>query len=166
VPGPVLVGGVGQLYQGDLDVGRRAAVLLAAQDLGPGVLVEDLHYGAVAVVHRLAELRPAALVLVGAERRGRPPGTLERREVPALDLPPEELQRAVHDAITGYVTIDLLVEVAWALGNLPALTVTIEVEPGRVGPSEVLSPEVEALLPEVVRLAAEEARRAAGHVRG
>ncbi len=156
----VLVGGVGQLYQGDLDLGRHAVEVLAGQDLGAGVVVEDLHYGAVAVVQRLEDLRPASLVLVGAAQRGRPAGTLERRRVRGVDRPPEELQLAVGDAVTGYVTIDLVVEVAFALGALPARTVTIEVEPVSVEPAEGLSPRAERLVGEVVRLAAQEARRA------
>lgn len=84
----VLVGGVGQLYQGDLDLGRHAIEALAGEDLGRGVRVEDLHYGAVAVVQRLQELRPAALILVGAAQRGRAPGSVHRRSIEGVDLPP------------------------------------------------------------------------------
>jgi Ni,Fe-hydrogenase maturation factor len=155
----VLVGGVGQLYQGDLDLGRRAVEVLEREDLGADVVVEDLHYGAVAVAQRLEDLRPASLVLVGTAERGRPPGTLERRRVHGIDQPPSELQRAVGEAVTGYVTIDLVLEVAFALGALPARTVTIEVEPVLPGPADHLSPEAEQLLGDVVRLAGEEARR-------
>ena len=62
----ILVGGVGELYQGDLDLGRRAVERLGTEDLGPGVLVEELHYGAVAVAQRLEDLRPDLLILIGA----------------------------------------------------------------------------------------------------
>lgn len=145
----VLVGGVGQLYQGDLDLGRHAIEALAGEDLGRGVRVEDLHYGAVAVVQRLQELRPAALILVGAAPRGRAPGSVHRRSIEGVDLPPSELQRAVGEAVTGYVTVDLLIEVAFALEALPARTVTIEAEPVLQGPGERLSPPVAAALGEV-----------------
>ena len=156
----VVVGGVGELFQGDLDLGRRAVEMLAREDLGEDVHVEDLHYGAVAVAQRLEDLRPASLVLVGAAQRGREPGTVERRRIRAVDRPAEELQRAVGDAVVGYVTIDLVVEVAFAFGALPARTVAVEVEPVLTGPADHLSPQVERLLGEVVRLAAAEARRA------
>ncbi|MGH9281391.1 MAG: hypothetical protein ACRD0S_00475, partial [Acidimicrobiales bacterium] len=73
----VLVGGVGELYQGDLDLGRVAVERLAQEALGDHVAVEDLHYGAVAVAQRLEELRPAHLVLVGGVARDRAPGTVE-----------------------------------------------------------------------------------------
>lgn len=148
----VLVGGVSQLYQGDLDLGRLAAERLATEPLGPGVVVEDLHYGAVAVVQRLQDLEPRALVLVGAEARGRAPGTVERRRVRASTLPTVQIQQSVRDAITGYVTIDLLVEVATGLDALPTRTVSIEVEPVDSVVGEELSPAAVAGLDEALRL--------------
>lgn len=157
----VLVGGVGQLYQGDLDFGRHAAEALAGEQLGAGVIVENLHYGAVAVVQRLQDLQSHSLVLIGAVQRGRAPGTLERRSIHGVDVPAEELQRAVREALTGYVTLDLVVEVAFALDALPARTVAIELEPVLLEPAERLSPDAERRLCEVVLLAGDEARRAA-----
>ncbi|HVM13553.1 MAG TPA: hypothetical protein VM287_04395, partial [Egibacteraceae bacterium] len=65
-PVSVLVGGVYELFQGDLDLGRLAVERLREEGLGAGVLAEDLHYGAVAVVQRLEELRPDAFVVVTA----------------------------------------------------------------------------------------------------
>lgn len=148
-----LVGGVGELYQGDLDLGRLAVERLAAEYLGPGVLVEDLHYGALAVSQRLQEVRPQALVLVGAVARGRGPGTVERRRIHADPADPAQAQRAVEEAGTGHVSIDLVVEVASAFRALPERTVAIEVEPALLEPSESLSPAARAGLKEAVELA-------------
>ena len=148
----ILVGGVAELYQGDLDLGRVAVDRLSEADLGPGVLVEELSYGAVAVAQRLEELRPDALVLVAAQPRGRPPGAVERREVSPPERSPQELQLAVGDAVTGYVTVDLLVDVTTALGVLPARTVCIEVEPASVQPSEELTPDARAGLEDALAL--------------
>lgn len=158
----VLVGGVGELFQGDLDVGRRAVQRLAAEDLGADVLVEDLCYGAVAVVLRLQELRPRALVLVAAVQRGRAPGAVEVRAVAPSARSAAELQAAVGDAATGYVTLDLLVDVATALHALPGEVVAVEVEPASTGPSEELSPLGAAALEQAVGLARVQARRLAG----
>jgi hydrogenase maturation protease len=155
----VLVGGVGQLYQGDLDLGRLAVERLAAEALGPDVLVEELHYGAVAVAQRLEELQPRALVLVGAVPRGRPPGAVERRRIRALPPPPDRVQLAVGDAVTGHVTLDLVVEVAAGLGALPQRTTSIEVEPARTAPAERLSRPAEAALEAVLGLVRAELRR-------
>lgn len=158
-PPRALVGGVAQLYQGDLDLGRRAVEYLAGDDLGCDVVVEDLHYGAVAVAQRLEELRPEALVLVGAEGRGRPAGTVERRRVRPPQRAPAEVQRSVAEAVTGYVTIDLVVDVAAGLGVLPARTVLVEVEPARTDPCTELSAEAEAGLERAVDLVRAEVRR-------
>jgi hydrogenase maturation protease len=155
-----LVGGVGELYQGDLDLGRRAAERLAAVDLGPGVLVEDLCYGAVAVCQRLEEVRPDTLVLVGSQAGGHPPGTVTRTLARPDPLPPEEVRGAVADAVSGYVSIGLLLDVAAGLGALPRRTVVVAVEPATTEPSTALSSAAEAALDEAVALACAEARRA------
>ena len=155
----VVVGGVAHLYQGDLDLGRVAVERLRHEDLGPGVVVEEFSYGAVAVAQRLEELAPNALVLVGAVARGREPGSVERREIVGLPREPEEIQRAVADAITGYIDLDLVLEVAHGLGALPRRTVTIEVEPATTEPSTTLSPLAEAALTRALELARAEVGR-------
>jgi len=148
----ILVAGVAELYQGDLDLGRLAVLRLTEQDLGPDVAVEELSYGGVAVAQRLEDLRPDALVVVAAQARGRPAGAVERREIGPSELSTAELQLAVGDAVTGYVTVDLLVEVTTAFGVLPAPTVAIEVEPASVQPAEALTPEAQAGLEEALAL--------------
>lgn len=155
-----VVGGVGQLYQGDLDLGRLAAQELQQDELGPDVVVEDLYYGAIAVAQQLEDLAPDTLILVGAHERGRPPGTVERRRIDELDLSTAEVQVAVGDAGTGYVDLQLVVEVAWGLGALPPRTVTIEVEPAELGPSEELSSAGREGLEQALELVRTEVRRA------
>lgn len=155
----VLVGGVGELFQGDLDLGRLAAERLQGEPLGPGVQVEELHYGAVAIAQLLEELTPTTLVLVGAVRRGRPPGRVERRLVSAPVLTPAQTQAAVGDAVTGYVGIDLVIEVAAGLGVLPPRTVTVEVEPARVDPGEGLTEAASAGLEQALALVRSEVGR-------
>ncbi len=138
-----LVGGVAQLFQSDLDVGRHVVERLA--DLaGPGVLVEDLSYGAIPVVHRLQEITPDALILVGAVQRGRPPGTIERRVVRGSDRTAEQLQGAVLDAGTGYVDLLLTLDVIHGLEQAPPRVVAFEIEPARGAPGDRLSPEAVA----------------------
>ena len=148
----VLVGGVAELLQGDLDVGRLAVERLAAEDLGPGVLVEELSYGAVAVMQRLEDLRPRALVLVGAVDRGRVPGTVERRPIAVPARTADEVQTAVWGAVTGYVGVDLLVDVAAGFGALPSPTVAVEIEPASAEPGADLTPPVRAALPRALEL--------------
>jgi hydrogenase maturation protease len=155
----VFVGGVGQLYQGDLDLGRIVVERLQHEGLAPGVVAEDLHYGAIAVCQRLKELDPNAVVLVGAASRGRPAGTVTRFEVAALAQSSDHLQGAVAEAATGYVSIDLILEVATALGALPEHTVVIEVEPETVAPAAQLSEKGRKAVEEALALVRRELER-------
>ena len=157
----VLIGGVGELFQGDLDLGRVAVERLQAEGgLGEHVLVEDLHYGAVAVAQRLQEVKPSHLVLIGGLVRGRVPASVHRRRVDGTAFDPADMQMAVGDAVTGYVSIDLVVEVAAGLGVLPERTITIEVEPVSVALCDQLSPEVVDAMDQVLDLVRAEVRRA------
>ncbi len=162
----ILIGGVGELYQGDLDLGRRAIERLAGEDLGPDVLVEELHYGAVAVAQRLEDLRPDVLIILGAVVGGRPPGTVVRRVVEQAPRTAAEVQQAIGDAVTGYVGIDLVLEVAAGLGALPVRTIAIEVEPASVDSSEELSTEGATALERVLELVREELRATRGSAAG
>ena len=155
----VLVGGVGELWQGDLDLGRRAAEALAREDLGAHVVVEELHYGAVAVAQRLEELAPEALVLVTALARGRTAGSVERRRVAGLRPSPEQVQLAVGHAVTGYVDAELVLVVAAGLGVLPERTVVVEVEPERTDAATELSPTAATALEVALDLVRTEVRR-------
>jgi hydrogenase maturation protease len=157
----ILVGGVGELFQSDLDVGRRAVESLRKEDPPDGVFVEELTYGAIAVTHRLDELRPDALVLVGArDEPGRPPGTVARRVVHELDVDPEAVQGAVLNAGVGYVDLDLLLTVAAGFDALPKRTVVIEVQPEATGPGTDLSASAAAALDRVLQKVRDEVRLA------
>lgn len=155
----VLVGGVSELFQSDLDVGRLAVERLLGEDLGPDVLVEELHYGAVAVAQRLEDIQPHTLVLVSAVVRDRPPGSVVRTLVVPPVLSPEQLQAAVGDAVTGYVHVDLIIEVATGLGVLPSRTLTVEVEPEKTSSGEGLSQVAGAGLDEALEIVRSELRR-------
>jgi len=156
----IFVGGVSELFQSDLDLGRLAIERLHGGNLGRDVIVEELHYGAVAVAQRLEDVRPDTLVLISAVRRGRPSGTVERRRVDPPDLTPAQLQAAVGDAVTGYVHLDLVIDVATGLGVLPARTVAVEVEPEKTSSGEGLSLSARAGLEVALDLVRDEVRRA------
>lgn len=120
-------------------------------------MVEDFHYGAVAVAQRIEELAPRRLILVGAEPRGLLPGSVTRRRISGP--PPGEAQQSIEQAVTGYVSVDIAVRVVSALGTLPARTVVFEVEPETTGPSDTLSRAGANALGEVVAQIELEARR-------
>jgi len=150
---------VGELFQGDLDLGRLAAERLRDEAKPALIWVEELHYGAVAVVQRIQELGVDSMILVGAVRGTRAPGTVHRRLVRPPELGTQELQAAIGDAVTGYVGINLIIEVATGLRALPRRTVVVEVEPGHAGPGEGLTKTASAGLDRAVDLVRTELRR-------
>lgn len=149
----ILVGGVGELFQGDLDAGRHLAERLAGT-VPSHVVVEELHYGAVAVSQLLEELRPDALVLGTAIERGSAPGSVRRRRIDTSHPPtPQQAQQAVLQAATGYVDVDLIVTACSAFATLPRRTVVVEIEPMVTdGPVETLSTAVSGALDEAETL--------------
>lgn len=126
-----LVGGVGYRYLRDFSVGPLLSDVLAGESWPPHVVVEELSYGPVAVSQRLQEADPpfGRLVVAGAVRRGRPPGTVTAYRWDGALPRPEEIQERVAEAVTGVVHLDNLVIVCGALGPLPDEVVVVEVEP-------------------------------------
>jgi hydrogenase maturation protease len=159
-----LIAGVGYSNLGDLSVGPLVAAQLRREPWPAHVEVEDLSYGPVAVVHRLAEAVPPfdRLVLVGASDRGAPaPGVRCYRyggELPA----PEEVQARVAEAVTGVIDLDNLLVVARQFGALPPEVLVVEVQPRATDFGPETSPAVAALLPKVRRLARAAALAAPG----
>jgi hydrogenase maturation protease len=150
-----LVAGVGYSNLRDLSVGPLVAAQLRREPWPAHVEVEDLSYGPVAVVHRLAEAEPpfGRLVVVAAADRGAAaPGVRCYRYGGALP-DPEEVQARVAEAVTGVIDLDNLLVVARQFGALPPEVRVIEVQPLATDFGLEPSPAVAALLPEVRRLA-------------
>jgi hydrogenase maturation protease len=149
----VLLGGVGYRYLRDESVGPWAAEQLAPR-AGDGIEVEDLGYHPVGFVQNLQEREPYdRLVLVGAVRRGREPGSVH---VYAWDrqLPdPAEIQDRVAEAVTGVISLDNLLIVTGALGELPPDVRVVEIEPGDEGWGEGFSEPVQESLDDVLETA-------------
>jgi hydrogenase maturation protease len=125
-----LVGGFGKPGMRDLDFGRQVIDCLQQLDWPDGVVVEDLSCAAPLVLHRLQELRPPKVVLLGAVPRGLdPPGTLRRYRLDPTPSGADEVHRSLEESAMGLVDLDHTVAVARHWGGLPVDTVVIEVEP-------------------------------------
>lgn len=116
-----LVGSFGSPGMRDLDFGRQVIDCLQQLDWPDGVVVEDLSCSPSLVLHRLQELRPAKVVLLGAVGRG-------------VDAPGGVRRYRLGEA--GKVDLEHSVAYARRWGQLPSDTVVIEVEPADtdVGP--------------------------------
>ncbi len=126
----VLVGGIGLPWLRDLDFGTQFIRRIEALEWPDDVIVEDLSYAAHRVLHRLKELRPDKVILVGAMPRDiDPPGTVRRY---VLDLTPpddKEVADRLSEAIGGIIDLDHTLAVVRYWKGFPAGTVVIEVEP-------------------------------------
>jgi len=146
-----LVGGFGRPGMRDLDFGRHVVDCLQQLDWPDDVVVEDLSCSAPLVLHRLQELRPAKVVLVGAAARDLdPPGTLRRYRVDLAPPAPRTVRQNVEESVMGLVDLDHTLAMARHWGGLPVETTVIEVEPAEatfgIGFSEQLATCLEPII--------------------
>jgi len=154
----VLVGGIGLPWLRDLDFGTQFVRRVEGLEWPDDVVVEDLSYAAHRVLHRLKELRPEKVVLVGAMPRDvDPPGTIRRY---ILDLTPpgdKEVADRLSEAIGGIIDLDHTLAVVRYWKGFPAGTVVIEVEPSDRAFGLGFSSEVEGRVDEVLAMVRAEA---------
>lgn len=130
----VLVGGVGYRNLRDHSVGVVVADRFADREWPDGVVVEDVSYNPIALVQRLdsdpLEMRfDRAVIVAGVSRVGRFPGVVTAYRWDGVLPAPDEIHRAVCDAVTGVIFIDNTLVVARHFGALPDEVAIVEVEP-------------------------------------
>lgn len=126
-----LVGGVGYHDLRDFSVGPHLSRTLSGQEWPDPVVVEDLSYNPVKVVHRLQGEDPPfqRWVVAGSARRGRTPGSVSAYRWDGGLPDDEEVQARVAEAVTGVVGLDNLLIVVAALEAAPPEVYVVEVEP-------------------------------------
>lgn len=148
-----LVGGVGLPWLRDLDFGTQFIRRVEAEAWPDDVILDDLSYSAHRVLHRLQEVRPDRVVLVGAMPRDvDPPGTVRRY---ILDLTPpsdEEVTERLGEAVGGIIDLDHTLAVVRYWKGFPPDTVVIEVEPADRAFGLGFSTEVESVVDDVLAL--------------
>ena len=145
----VLVGGVGYRFLRDESLGPYMVDRLAER-APRGVEVEDLGYHPVGLHQNLIDREPYdRIVLIGAPRRGRVPGTITTYRWDGRLPSPDEIQVRVSEAVTGVIDLDNLLIVCGALGGFPEDVRVVEVEPGEEGWGDGFSPEIESLLDQI-----------------
>ncbi len=150
---PVLVGGIGLPWLRDLDFGTQFVRRTAGEPWPEGVVVEDLSYAAHRVLHRLQELEPRKVVLVGAMPRDvDPPGTVRCYRLDLTPPPAEEVHARLTEAVGGIIDLDHTLAVARHWHALPDETVVIEIEPADRSFGLGFSDPVEAVVDEVLAL--------------
>lgn len=130
-PGCTLVGGIGLPWLRDLDFGTNWLARAARLTWPDGVLLEDLSYSAHRVMHRLQELQPSRVILLGCmPRRVDPAGTIRRYRVADTAMPDvEEVHDRLSESVGGIIDLDHTLAVCRHWDAFPADTIVIEVEP-------------------------------------
>ncbi|MEO6445668.1 MAG: hypothetical protein ABIZ91_07205 [Gemmatimonadaceae bacterium] len=154
-----VLGGVGYRNLKDHSLGIMMSDELEAESQPPGLVIEDLSYGPVAVGQwlqdeaREAPFTRAIFITAIAREDGRPPGTICAYRWDRVLPDAEEIHRAMTDAVTGVIFLDnTLIVVEW-MGALPTETIVLEVEPLEHAWGDEMSPAVAAAYPEVRALA-------------
>jgi len=125
----ILIAGVGYTYLRDLSFGPEMVKKLLFLEWPEGVEVEDLSYGPVAVIQKLTEIHYQKIILVGAAKKGRKPGTIYKYRLNG-DLPdPEEIQERMLEGVAGVISLDSLLILCKYYGVFPEDVEVIEVEP-------------------------------------
>ncbi|MDQ3176459.1 MAG: hydrogenase maturation protease [Actinomycetota bacterium] len=157
IAGPILVGGIGLPWLRDLDFGTQFIVRVEHEPWPDGVLLEDLSYAAHRVLHRLQEIVPSKVVLVGAMPRDvDPPGTIRRYTLDLTPPPPQEVHERLTESVGGIIDLDHTLAVVRHWGAFPDDTTVIEVEPADRSFGLGFSDPVEQVVDEVLRLVREE----------
>jgi hydrogenase maturation protease len=151
--GCILIGGVGLPWLRDLDFGTNWLARAAELDWPDGVLLEDLSYSAHRVLHRLQELEPQRVILIGCMPRDDEPGTVRRYRLGDLPPPdPTEVHERLTDAVGGIIDLDHTLAIGRHWGALRDDTVVIEVEPAEREFGWGFSEPVEGAVDEVLAL--------------
>ncbi len=152
--GCVLIGGIGLPWLRDLDFGTNWLARAATLRWPAGAVLEDLSYAAHRVMHRLEELQPGRVILIGCmPRRVDPAGTIRRYRLCDQPEPdPEEVHERLAEAVGGVVDLDHTIAVCRHWHALPDDTVVIEVEPAESHFGWGFSDAVEAAVLDVLEI--------------
>ena len=130
-PGGTVVGGIGLPWLRDLDFGTNWLARAAELDWPDDVLLEDFSYSAHRVMHRLQELVPTKVVLLGCMPRGvDSAGTIRQYRLSDTPMPDdEEVHERLAESVGGIIDLDHTLAVCRYWNALPPDTTIIEVEP-------------------------------------
>ncbi|GAC1341731.1 MAG: hypothetical protein NVSMB29_12660 [Candidatus Dormibacteria bacterium] len=154
-PPRILVAGIGYPFLHDWSVGTRVAADLAQREWPAGVEVDDWSFGPIDAVFKLRGAQPPyqRVIFFGCVNRGRPPGTVVRRQWSAADMPSdEELQERIGESLSGVISLDNVVFICAGFHALPEDVVLLEVEPLEESWGDGYSPAVEKAIPELIGL--------------
>ncbi|CAN5717026.1 HyaD/HybD family hydrogenase maturation endopeptidase [soil metagenome] len=152
-----LIAGIGYLHLSDSSVGVVAAKALQEETWPDNVVVQELSYGPIGVMHTINEVSPPydrMILITAADFGARPPAMRwSRWSEPLPDA--DEVQARIGEALSGVVDWKNLLVILQQFGALPPEVFVIAIQPVKTDAGIELTPGVEQLMPEVLRLARE-----------
>ena len=152
----VLIAGIGYSYLKDGSFGPVLVKKLQSLGWPETIEIEDLSYGPIAAVHKLKEENYEKIILIGAMKRGRPPGTIQKYQWDGSLPDKEEIQACVEEAVSGVISLDNLLIICGFHKVFPPDVVVIEVEPESDTWGEGFTPKVQKAMEKVVEMVREE----------
>jgi hydrogenase maturation protease len=150
----VLVGTVGYHLLRDYSVGPHLLPRLRAMDWPPGVEVDELNWGPVAVVQHFETLSQPydRVVILTATDLGKVAGTITLRRwrggLPDLLA----IQDRVAEAVTGTISVYNLLVIGEYFHIWPAEVLLVDVQPGEEEAGDEFTPAVAVVIPAVLAL--------------
>lgn len=148
----ILLAGIGYPDIGDLSFGPKLVERLRDTPLPAGTQIEDLSYGPIPILHWFEDEpgRFDRAIFVGAEERGREPGSLSTYDWMNTDPDPEDVHARVCEAVTGVISLENLLIILQHFGAMPPETSVIEIEPANREWGPDLSPTGERRMEEAL----------------
>lgn len=151
----VLVGTVGYHNLRDFSLGPKLLPQLRAVDWPPGIEIDELNWGPIAIVQHFQSLPQPydRIVFLAARQSGyRPVGTITLRRWRGGLPPAAEIQERVSEAVTGVISLDNLLIIGEYFSIWPEEVIIVDVEPGPEEAGDTLTPPVEAAVPIILDL--------------
>lgn len=148
----VLIGTVGYHNLCDYSIGPKLLPQLKAIDWPPGVEVDEMNWGPIAIVQHFEALPEPyeRVVFLSAMAGGRPPGTITLRRWLGGLPSSQDIQDRVSEAVTGVISLDNLLIVGEYFGIWPSEVLVVDVEPGPQEAGDSFTAPVEAAIPIVL----------------
>jgi len=150
----ILVGTIGYHNLRDYSLGPRLLPELRALDWPPGVTVDEMNWGPIAIVQDF-EARPMPydrVVILTATRRGRPVGTMSLFRWGGALPPADEIQDRISEAVTGVISLDNLLIIGEYFGIWPEELLIIDVEPGPQEAGDTFTSPVEMMRSTILKM--------------
>jgi Ni,Fe-hydrogenase maturation factor len=150
----VLVGTVGYHNLRDFSLGPKLLPQLQAMTWPPGVEVDELNWGPIAIVQQFQSLLQPyrRVVILTARRSDRPVATVTLCRWQGGLPSNEEIQDRVAEAVTGVISLDNLLILGEYFSIWPSEVLIIDVEPGPEEAGDTLTPPVQAAVPAILEM--------------